>query len=82
MLAASPIATPASAAPTREPVLLLPQEKALRSSSGRLDLLELFDGFEFPFERFESPRAPVLVLGDLLCVRVAMSFPPLWFWRI
>ena len=30
-------------------MLLLPQEKALRSSSGRLDLLELFDGFEFPF---------------------------------
>jgi hypothetical protein len=80
MLAASPMATPASAAPTSDPVLPLPHEKALRSSSDRLELPERFDVLELlALDRFGVLRARVVLFGDLLWVRVAMWFPPCWF---
>ena len=74
------MATPASAAPTSDPVLPLPQEKALRSSSDRLELPEPFDALDLlALERFEVLRLRVVLFGDLLGVRVARWFPPCWF---
>jgi hypothetical protein len=80
MLAASPMATPASAAPTIEPVLPLPQENALRSLFERFELPERFEALELlPLDRFDVLRARLVLFGELSRVRVAMWFPPCWF---
>jgi hypothetical protein len=67
------MATPASAAPTIDPVLPLPQENALRSPLERLELLERLEALDaLPLDRFALPRARVVLFGELSRVRVAM----------